>query len=90
MMNERIIHLAEQAGLSKAQYYMDQNCVKHFDRLFSLQDNHTEQVRQFVKLLVDECVDIVQNPDSVNVESALRQPGTAAVCTQIKKRFGIE
>ena len=57
-MNKRIVELAEQAELSKAVYWMDQNSAKHFDHLYSLQDRHTDQVEKFAELIVQSIADI--------------------------------
>jgi hypothetical protein len=57
-MNKRIVELAEQAELSKAVYWMDQNSKRHFDHLYSLQDRHTDQVKKFAELIVQSIANI--------------------------------
>lgn len=84
-MNKRIVELAEQADLSKAVYWMDQDSAKHFDHLYSLQDRHTDQVKKFAELIVQSIADI-----DFRFEIGLTSDQNMDIKNLIKNHFGVE
>lgn len=81
-MNKRIVELAEQAELSKAVYWMDQNSKRHFDHLYSLQDRHTDQVEKFAELIVQSIANI-----DFRFEIGLTSDQVFAIRNLIKSHF---
>ena len=74
----------KQAGLSKAQYWMNNAGEIHFEKLVSRQDDHTEEVKKFAELIVRECAKVADDG------FASSNFGNGITGHQLLKHFGVE
>ena len=88
-MNERIRELAEQTGLSKAKYWMNNAGEIHFEKLVSLQDDHTEEVKKFAELIVGQILEITDAHTEV-FQTDRDRALIDHIKQSVKQHFGVE